>query len=63
MGAGWGAVPSQRVWAWFETARTAEQIASRLLVAIAAAHSALDECYRTRILGTGTPMGSSPGFP
>ena len=33
-----------RFWAWFEGAKTAEQIAGRLVVALAAAHWALDEC-------------------
>jgi len=34
----------QRFWAWFETAKTLDQIACRLVVASAAAHCALDEC-------------------
>jgi hypothetical protein len=34
----------QRFWAWFETAKTAEQITGRLLISVAAAHWALDEC-------------------
>jgi ParB/RepB/Spo0J family partition protein len=34
----------RRFWAWFESARTAEQIAGRLVVALAAAHWALDDC-------------------
>ena len=33
-----------RFWGWFEAAKTAEQIAGRLVVALAAAHWALDEC-------------------
>jgi hypothetical protein len=33
-----------RFWAWFEVAKTPEQIAGRLVVALAAAHWALDEC-------------------
>jgi hypothetical protein len=34
----------ERFWGWFETAKTPEQIAGRLVVALAAAHWALDEC-------------------
>lgn len=34
----------QRFWAWFEVANTPEQIAGRLVVSLAAAHWALDQC-------------------
>ena len=34
----------QRFWAWFETATTPEQIGGRLVIALAAAHWALDQC-------------------
>jgi ParB/RepB/Spo0J family partition protein len=33
-----------RFWAWFEAAKTADQITGRLVVALAAAHWAVDEC-------------------
>ena len=38
--------PEQPVWAWFEAANTPEQIAGRLVIALAAAHWALDYCRR-----------------
>jgi hypothetical protein len=34
----------ERFWGWFETARTPEQITGRFVVALAAAHWALDQC-------------------